>query len=46
MLLLINNKRLMGRWTNGVAFNAVAWSTVVIVGLLTVVSTVQAIFPG
>ncbi len=46
MLLLINNKRLMGRWTNGVAFNVIAWTTVVIVGILTLVSTVQLIFPS
>ncbi len=43
MLLLINNKRLMGTYTNGLAFNIIAWSTVVIVGVLTVVSTVQQI---
>lgn len=46
MLLLINNKRLMGRWTNGVAFNVIAWTTVIVVGLLTLVSTAQQLFPG
>jgi NRAMP (natural resistance-associated macrophage protein)-like metal ion transporter len=46
MLLLINNKRLMGRYTNNFAFNAIAWATVVIVGLLTLVSTAQLIFPS
>lgn len=45
MLLLINNKRLMGQWTNSLAFNAIAWTTVVIVSVLTVISTVQTIFP-
>lgn len=45
MLLLINNKRLMGRWTNGIAFNVIAWATVIVVGLLTVISTLQLIFP-
>jgi NRAMP (natural resistance-associated macrophage protein)-like metal ion transporter len=45
MLLLINNKRLMGSWTNGRAFNGIAWATVGIVALLTGVSTVQTIFP-
>jgi NRAMP (natural resistance-associated macrophage protein)-like metal ion transporter len=44
MLLLINNKRLMGTWTNGVAFNVIAWSTVIIVAILTVISTVQGVF--
>ncbi|MBV9334048.1 MAG: Nramp family divalent metal transporter [Candidatus Eremiobacteraeota bacterium] len=46
MLLLINNKRLMGTWTNSPAFNVIAWAVVVIVGVLTVVSTVQIIFPS
>jgi Mn2+/Fe2+ NRAMP family transporter len=45
MLLLINNKRLMGSWTNGPAFNVVAWSTAVIVGVLTVLSTLRLILP-
>ncbi len=45
MLLLINNKRLMGTWTNGRAFNGIAWATVVIVAVLTGISTVQIIFP-
>jgi len=46
MLLLINNKRLMGRWTNSVTFNVIAWATVVIVSVLTLVSTLQIIFPA
>jgi Mn2+/Fe2+ NRAMP family transporter len=46
MLLLINNKRLMGKWTNGYAFNIIAWGTVIIVGALTVVSTIQIIVPS
>jgi len=45
MLLLINNKHIMGSWTNNRLFNIIAWSTVVIVALLTVVSTMQIIFP-
>jgi NRAMP (natural resistance-associated macrophage protein)-like metal ion transporter len=46
MLLLINNKKLMGKWTNGPLFNVIAWTTAVIVGILTVVSTAQLIFPS
>jgi NRAMP (natural resistance-associated macrophage protein)-like metal ion transporter len=46
MLLLINNKRLMGSWTNGPAFNVIAWATVAIVGALTLISTAQIIFPS
>jgi Mn2+/Fe2+ NRAMP family transporter len=45
MLLLINNKRIMGRWTNNLIFNVIAWTTVVSVSALTLVSTVQIIFP-
>jgi NRAMP (natural resistance-associated macrophage protein)-like metal ion transporter len=45
MLLLINNRRLMGKYTNNVAFNIIAWATVVIVAVLTAISTVQLIFP-
>jgi len=45
MLLLINNKRLMGAWTNNALFNTIAWATVATVGALTLISTVQAIFP-
>ncbi|HEV3090099.1 MAG TPA: Nramp family divalent metal transporter [Candidatus Cybelea sp.] len=46
MLLLINNKRLMGKWTNSRAFNVIAWATVIIVGALTLVSTAQIVFPS
>jgi Mn2+/Fe2+ NRAMP family transporter len=46
MLLLINRPRLMGSYVNGWAFNAIAWATVVIVGALTVVSTIQTIVSG
>jgi NRAMP (natural resistance-associated macrophage protein)-like metal ion transporter len=43
MLLLINDKRIMGPHTNKLGFNVVAWATVFVVGLLTVVSTVQQV---
>jgi NRAMP (natural resistance-associated macrophage protein)-like metal ion transporter len=46
MLLLINRKHLMGDYTNGLIFNAIAWATVIIVGLLTVISTLQGIVPS
>jgi len=41
MLILINNRRLMGAYVNGLAFNVIAWATVIIVGGLTIVSTIQ-----
>ena len=40
MLLLVNNKRLMGTWTNSLFFNIVAWITVAVVGALTVASVI------
>jgi NRAMP (natural resistance-associated macrophage protein)-like metal ion transporter len=46
MLLLINNPLIMGKYTNGIAFNAIAWATFVLVGVLTLVSTVQLILGG
>lgn len=46
MLLLVNNKRLMGAWTNGPLFNFIAWTTVVIVALLSAFSALQSIFPS
>lgn len=46
MLLLINNRTLMGKYTNSVLFNLIAWATVVIVGGLTLISTLQLVFPS
>ncbi|HEV3158165.1 MAG TPA: Nramp family divalent metal transporter [Candidatus Baltobacteraceae bacterium] len=38
MLLLINNRKLMGPYVNGVIFNTIAWATILIVGVLTIIS--------
>lgn len=46
MLLLINNKRLMGYFVNGRIFNLLAWVTVVILIALTVILLVTSTFPG
>ncbi len=46
MLLLINNKRLMGAWTNSLAFNVIAWTTVIVVATLTLISIVTSLFPS
>jgi Mn2+/Fe2+ NRAMP family transporter len=46
MLILINNRRLMGHYINGRAFNAVAWITVVILIVLTVILIVTSLFPN
>jgi NRAMP (natural resistance-associated macrophage protein)-like metal ion transporter len=46
ILLLINDKRLMGEYVNKATFNIIAWGTVVIVLGLTVLMTLEMVFPG
>ncbi|MBT0662771.1 Nramp family divalent metal transporter [Geobacter pelophilus] len=46
MLILINNKRLMGRHCNGPVFNIIAWMTAIITILLTLLMTLDMIYPG
>jgi NRAMP (natural resistance-associated macrophage protein)-like metal ion transporter len=46
MLLLVNNKRLMGKYVNGPVLNIISWVSVVVVAILTLISTVQIIFPA
>ncbi|MDA8413982.1 MAG: Nramp family divalent metal transporter [Desulfobacteraceae bacterium] len=46
MLKLINDKSLMGDYTNGPAFNIISWLTVVIMIILTVVMTIDMAVPG
>jgi len=46
MLLLINDKKLMGKYTNGRIFNLVAWITVVIMVVLTLLMTIDLVSPG
>lgn len=45
MLLLVNQKRLMGAYTNSVAFNVIAWVTTVAMIILTLALVVTQIFP-
>ncbi|GAB7026233.1 Nramp family divalent metal transporter [Geotalea toluenoxydans] len=46
MLLLINDKSLMGNHTNGLVFNFIAWITVVVMIGLTLLMTVDLLSPG
>jgi len=46
MLLLINDRKLMGRHVNSSLFNLIAWVTVVIMIILTLLMTIDLIFPG
>jgi Mn2+/Fe2+ NRAMP family transporter len=43
MLILINKESLMGEYRNGRAFNAIAWTTAVLVGAITLLSVYQTI---
>ena len=46
MLLLINNRRLMGAYVNGPVFNTVAWTTVAALIGLTALMTLDTVWPG
>lgn len=46
MLLLINNKKLMGDYTNSKLFNSVAWGTTGIMVVLTLLLVVSSIWPN
>ncbi len=43
MLRLVNNKRLMGEYTNSRTYNAIAWATTVILISLSVILLVTSI---
>jgi NRAMP (natural resistance-associated macrophage protein)-like metal ion transporter len=44
IILLVNNRRLMGRRVNGPVFNAISWTTVVVVTCLIVLLLLTTIF--
>jgi len=46
MIKLINDKNLMGTYVNGPVFNSIAWLTVGIMIVLTVIMTVDTVLPG
>jgi Mn2+/Fe2+ NRAMP family transporter len=46
MLLLIINKKLMGKDTNGQFFYTIAWTTTIIMSILTVLLVATTLFPG
>ena len=45
MLILVNKRSLMGNHVNSRTFNGIAWTTVVIVGALTLLSVYQTVSP-
>jgi len=46
MILLCNDRRLMGRYVNGRANNIVAWITTIVMTVLTLLIVVTTIFPN
>lgn len=46
MLLLVNNKKLMGEYVNGKLFNVIAWTTTIIMSILTLLLVVTALIPS
>jgi len=46
MLLLCNDRRLLGRYVNGRIFNIVAWATTIIMTILTLLIILSTLFPG
>ncbi|MBV9258453.1 MAG: Nramp family divalent metal transporter [Ktedonobacteraceae bacterium] len=46
MILLCNDRRLMGRYVNGPIFNIVAWVTTIVMTILTLLIILTTIFPG
>lgn len=46
MLLLVNNRRLMGKYVNGPAFNLIAWGTVIVMIVLTLMMLADLLAPG
>ncbi len=45
MLLLINNKKLMGKYVNGKIYNYLAWGTTIAMTVLTLALIVTSLFP-
>jgi Mn2+/Fe2+ NRAMP family transporter len=44
IILLVNNRRLMGRHVNGLIFNIISWTTVVVITILIVLLLLNTVF--
>src|SRR2546421_1861188 len=44
IILLVNNRRLMGRHVNGLVFNIISWATVIVISVLIVLLLLNTIF--
>jgi NRAMP (natural resistance-associated macrophage protein)-like metal ion transporter len=45
MIILCNDRRLLGRYVNGPIFNIIAWITTIVMSILTVLIIVSTVFP-
>jgi Mn2+/Fe2+ NRAMP family transporter len=46
MIMLINDRNLMGDYVNGPVFNIIAWLTVITMIVLTIIMTIDIVLPG
>jgi len=46
MIILCNDRRLMGRYVNGRIFNVIAWITTIVMTILTLLIVVSTLFPN
>ncbi|MDQ2717901.1 MAG: Nramp family divalent metal transporter [Chloroflexota bacterium] len=46
MIILCNDRRLMGRYVNGRIFNVIAWATTIIMTILTAMIMITTVAPG
>lgn len=45
MIILCNDRRLLGRYVNGPIFNVIAWITTIVMSILTLLIIVSTVFP-
>ena len=46
ILRLVNNRELMGAYVNGPLYNIAAWSTTIVVSVLSILLIIATVFPG
>jgi Mn2+/Fe2+ NRAMP family transporter len=46
MLIIINRKRVMGKYVNSRTVNVIAWATAIVIGGLAIVYVGQSLFGG
>jgi Mn2+/Fe2+ NRAMP family transporter len=44
IILLVNNRRLMGRFVNGLVFNIISWATAILIAILIILLLLSTIF--